>query len=107
MGRSVPCVRTAEGLRALARAPPVDPESVRKYLHGKFGDHLPTVEAKLRQLVATYDPEEIEQQAMDVYMRLRPQVPLGTAGWGKAGALNLDEIDRLPTSSKDPPQPKD
>ncbi len=107
MGRSVPCVRTSEGLRALARATPVDPGSVRKYLLGKFGDHLSTVEAKLRQLAATFDPQEIEEQAMDVYMRLRPQVPPGTAGWGKAGALDLTEIDRLTASREEHPQHKD
>ena len=32
--------RTADGLRALSKDKPIEPESVRKYLESKFGDAL-------------------------------------------------------------------
>ena len=32
---------------------------------------------------------------MDIYMRIRPKVPEGKAGWGKEGILDLDKIDEL------------
>lgn len=95
MDRTVPCLRTADGLRALAGTSPIIPASVRKYLQSKFKEDLPDVEAKLTALAATFEPDELETQAMDVYMRLRPQVPAGTAGWGKAGVLDLDIVDGL------------
>ena len=53
------------------------------------------VEEKLTTLAETFDPEELEERAMDIYMQLRPQVPEGRAGWGKTGILDLDNIDRL------------
>ena len=53
MERLVPCVRTEKGLRALAGASPVDPESVRRYLAGKFRESLALVEAKVTELAAS------------------------------------------------------
>jgi hypothetical protein len=38
--RAVPGKHTNEGLRALSRETPIHPESVQKYLQGKFGDAL-------------------------------------------------------------------
>src|SRR5690242_13951489 len=40
MGRTIPVVRTPEGLRALAKGQPTKPGSVERYLEGKFGDAL-------------------------------------------------------------------
>jgi len=95
MGRIVPCVKTPEGLRALSKASPANPESVRKYLAGRFKDALPAVEDKLTALAATFSPEALDASAMDVYMRLRPNVPKGRAGWGKSGLLDTADIDAL------------
>ena len=95
MDRVIPCVRTAEGLRALSKASPTDPESVRKYLSGRFKDDLSLVESKLEELAGTFEPEELDRVAMDVYMRLRPNVPKGREGWGKAGLLETEKIDAL------------
>ena len=95
MGRLIPCVRTPSGLRALDKAFPANPESVRKYLVGRFKEDLPLVESKLAKLAETFEPEELDRAAMDVYMRLRPNVPKGRDGWGKAGLLETEKIDAL------------
>ncbi len=95
MDRRIPCLRTREGLRALADARPIDPESVRRYLASKFGEDLPLVEGKLVALAAAYQPARLVERAMDLYMRMRPNVASGAAGWGQRGRLDLDVIDRL------------
>ncbi len=95
MGRTVPCVRTAEGLRALADAAPIDPASVRRTLTAKFKESQGLIEAKLVALAATYEPDRLNAQAMDLYMAMRPAATAGRAGWGQAGRLDLATIDRL------------
>jgi len=95
MDRAIPCVRTPDGVRALSKASPVDPESVRKYLVGRFKENLSLVAAKLVELAETFEPAELDRAAMDVYMRLRPNVPKGREGWGKAGLLDTDKVDAL------------
>ena len=95
MDRRIPCVRTLEGLRALNKAQPADPESVRKYLAGRFKDALSEVETKLVALAETFDPDELDPVAMDIYMRLRPNIPKGREGWGRAGLLDTAKIDAL------------
>jgi len=100
MGRSVPCVRTADGLRALSAASPTDPESVRRYLRERFKDALAPVEEKLVELAETFEPAELDREAMNVYLRLRPNVPKGREGWGKAGLLDTDAIDALIVSRR-------
>ena len=95
MDRVIPCVRTTEGLRALSKASPMDPGSVRKYLTGRFKEHLPVIVERLTSLAASFDPKPLDGAAMDVYMRLRPNVPKGREGWGKVGLLDTDKIDAL------------
>jgi hypothetical protein len=95
MGRTIACVRTAGGLRALNKLSPAEPASVRKYLAARFKDDLLLVESKLVELAATFEPEELDREAMNVYMHLRPNVPKGREGWGKVGLLDTDRIDVL------------
>lgn len=95
MGRLVPCVRTGIGLRALSNTSPTDPESIRRYLRGRFKEDLAAVESRLMALAMTYAPQALDQEAMNVYMSLRPNVPKGRKGWGKAGLLDMNAIDRL------------
>ena len=47
MGRALPAVRAASGVRALAKDKPADPASVRRYLASKFGENLGEVWAYL------------------------------------------------------------
>ncbi|HAZ27009.1 TPA: hypothetical protein DCY67_00080 [Candidatus Acetothermia bacterium] len=95
MDRSVPCLRTVDGLRALTGTSPIRPERVRTYLQTKFKEDLPAVERRLTALASTFEPDELEGQAMGVYLQLRPAVPAGRVGWGQAGVLDLAEIDKL------------
>jgi len=95
MERVVPCVWTPDGLRALSKASPTDPDAVRKYLAAKFKEALPMVEEKLAALASTFEPSELDAQAMDIYMHLRPNVPTRREGWGKAGILDTSRIDTL------------
>jgi len=95
MDRIIPCVKTEDGIRALSKAMPIDPASVSKYLAGKFKEALPEVEKKLVALAETFTPEELNAEAMGVYMRLRPNVPKGIEGWGRAGLLDTSDIDAM------------
>lgn len=52
-------------------------------------------DSSAESLAETFEPAELDRAAMDVYMRLRPNVPKGREGWGKAGLLDTNEIDTL------------
>lgn len=90
--RAVPVVRTPAGLRALAKDKPVAPESVQRYLEGKFGDALPAVEAAMRALARSLPPEALAERAYRLYEVFRPEVPVGTRGWGALGVLDLARV---------------
>jgi hypothetical protein len=92
MGRTIPVVRTSEGLRALAKDEPVRPESVERYLAGKLGDALPEVRAAMEALAGSLPPAELARTAFRLYEGFRPAVPEGEAGWGKAGVLDLAKL---------------
>jgi hypothetical protein len=95
MARTIPCLRTPQGLRALAETAPIDPNSVRRYLESKLKDALPLVEQRLAVLALAYPPEELDAHAMDLYMRMRPAVAEGRAGWGQRGRLDTEVIGQL------------
>ena len=95
MGRTIPVVRTPEGLRAVAKDQPTKPESVERYLEGKFGDVLPEVRAAMERLAGSLPPAELVRRAFRLYEGFRPAVPSGEAGWGKAGTLDLGRVTRL------------
>ena len=92
MGRTIPVVRTPEGLRALAKDQPAKPESVERYLAGKFGEALADVRAAMERLAGSLPPAELARRAFRLYGQFRPAVPSGEASWGKAGVLDLDKI---------------
>ncbi len=94
-GRSIPAKKTQHGLRAVVLDKPIDPESVTRYLEGKFGEALPEVREAMESLAATFTPEELRQNAFALYESFRPQVARGERGWGKAGALDLGRIRSL------------
>lgn len=95
MDREIACARTPAGLRALADARPIDPQSVRRYLEGKFGDALHPVEEKLMAVANAFSPKELSTCAMDLYMEMRPAVASGSAGWGQMGRLDVAVMDRI------------
>lgn len=95
LGRSVPTVNTAEGLRALSQDRPIAPASVERYLDGKFGPGLSAVTAAMRQLAKSRTPANLSEEAFHLYERFRPHVPAGVRGWGAAGVLDLSVIRGL------------
>jgi hypothetical protein len=95
LGRSVPAVETARGLRAVERGRPVSPSSVERYLEGKFGDALPDARAAMRALAEAYEPDALEAAAFSLYERFRPRIPEGARGWGARGTLDLALVRSL------------
>lgn len=95
MGRAIPVLATADGLRALDRETPGDPRKVERYLAGKFGAHLDAAREAMRGLAASREPDALAKEAFDLYMQFRPEVPAGEKGWGAKGRLSLPLIREL------------
>jgi hypothetical protein len=95
MGRTVPAVQSAQGLRAAADGKPIDPQSVQSYLEQKFGENLKESRAAMEQLAKAYTPAQLESQAYALYEKFRPQIPEGKKGWGAKGELDLDLVRSL------------
>jgi len=95
LGRQVPAVRTADGIRAAVEGKPMDPQSVRRYLEQKFGEDLDDVQAALESLARAHEPEKLAAQAYSLYEKFRPSVPEGEKGWGAKGELDLNYIRSL------------
>lgn len=97
LNRAIPAKRTKDGLRALSKGKPVDPDSVKKYLESKFGDGLGETRKAMAELARAYSPAELTECAYDLYVKFRPKVPGGKKGWGAKGRLSLKKIRSLPT----------
>ena len=95
MGRSLAVVSTPKGLRATSKGDPIAPESVERYLKGKFGENLPEVNAAMKELAGAFSPEELAQRAFSLYEQFRPKIPEGVKGWGAAGELDLETLHSL------------
>jgi hypothetical protein len=95
LGRAVPATATPDGLRALAKDKPVAPESVTRYLEGKFGAALPDARAAMERLANSLPPERLAAEAFHLYEKFRPDVPRGVGGWGAKGTLDLGRIAAL------------
>jgi hypothetical protein len=74
---------------------PIDPDSVERYLEGKFGDDLKAVRSAMEKLARAYRPKELARNAYSLYERFRPDVPAGKKGWGAEGDLDLGLIEKL------------
>jgi hypothetical protein len=95
LGRAVPSISTAHGVRATRNGQPIDPKSVRRYLEQKFGKDLAHVRAVMEDLAKAYPPNQLAAQAYALYERFRPAIPEGKQGWGAAGELDLNAIRAL------------
>lgn len=93
--RAVPAVHTKEGLRALAKEKPVDPESVERYLFTKFGDGYDDALGAMQALAKSRTPAKLAAEAYHLYEQFRPGVPAGVRGWGAQGTLELESIRKL------------
>ena len=94
-GRGVPVQRTDDGVRAVVKDKPIEPESVERYLDGKFGGDLDAVSDAMRELAESFDEEELSQRAYGLYEKFRPEIPPGKRGWGAKGELDLELIASL------------
>lgn len=94
-GRGVPAVDTPDGVRAVVRDKRIDPEAVRRYLEGKFGDDLDDAKEAMRALATTLSPSDLADRAYGLYEAFRPSIPPGKRGWGAKGDLDLDLIRSL------------
>ncbi len=95
LGRGVPAVKTAQGVRAAIKGKPIDAESVETYLKQKFGEGLDEARAAMQKLAKAYTPKQLESKAYDLYEKFRPEIPEGKKGWGAKGDLDLDTIGSL------------
>jgi hypothetical protein len=95
MHRAVPAVRTSEGIRALDKEKPGNPESVARYLEGKFKDHYDDAKAAMEALARSMPPKRLAAEAYRLYEEFRPSVPAGVSGWGAAGKLDLARIRKM------------
>jgi hypothetical protein len=93
--RVVPARHTDEGLRALSRESTIRPESVQKYLEGKFGDALEDVSSAMHKLAKSLPPSELAEKAYALYGKFRPEILSGKKGWGASGKLDLDLIRKM------------
>jgi hypothetical protein len=94
-GRTVPALNTADGIRAAIKGKPISPESVERYLRGKFGDNLEGVQKAMQKLAKAYKPKELADRCFELYEQFRPGILSGVKGWGAAGTLDLSTIERL------------
>jgi hypothetical protein len=93
--RAVPARHTDEGLRALSNDKPISPESVKRYLQGKFGDALDEVHEAMKGLAKSLTPPELAEKAYSLYEKFRPEIPSGKKGWGASGKLDLEGIRKM------------
>lgn len=94
-GRMVPAVHTPEGLRALNKGNPASPDTVKRYLEGKFGEALKDARDAMAALARSLPKDELETTAFSLYESFRPAIPRGTRGWGAKGVLDLSQIRAL------------
>lgn len=94
-GRPVPAKKTEDGVRAVVKDKPIDPEGVETYLEKKFGDRLADVRRAMTSLAKSFSPKDLNERAYGLYEQFRPSIPPGRRGWGARGDLDLDLIRSL------------
>jgi len=100
LGRPVPAKNTEAGIRALDGDRIVDPDGVRRYLDGKYGEKLAAVEKAMTALARAVGRNALAAGAFALYERFRPLVPEGVQGWGAKGKLDLALIRSLASQGR-------
>jgi hypothetical protein len=95
LGRGVPAVKTAKGLRAIIKGEQIDPQGVERYLQQKFGEALEDTRAAMQELAGSIPRGKLAQIGFALYEKFRPDIPDGTQGWGAKGELDLSTIRSL------------
>ncbi len=98
-GRPVPAKTTPDGVRAVVKDKPIEPEKVEDYLAKKFGDDLKAVRAAMQDLAKAFKPDDLADAAYSLYEKFRPSIPPGKRGWGAKGTLDLKLIRSLGAGS--------
>jgi hypothetical protein len=94
-GRPLPAKNTPEGIRAVVKDKPIDPDKVQTYLESKFGESLEATLQAMRDLALAFDTDLIAEESRELYDRFRPEIPAGRRGWGAKGELDLEFIRSL------------
>jgi hypothetical protein len=93
LGKTIRLLPNADGeLRAADGDQPSDPTAVERYLAKAFGDHLVEVRSAMEELVARYEPAELNRIGFRLYERFGPEVPSGNEGWGAKAVLEIEKI---------------
>ena len=100
--RAVPARHTDEGLRALSKEMPIRPESVQRYLEGKFSDTLDEAREAMMELARSLASVRLAERAWELYEKFRPDIPPGKRGWGAKGTLDLEGIRTMARQSSSP-----
>ncbi len=95
MGREIPMIKTDQGFRADVGGQVIEPGAVQKYLEQKFKDNLSEVRQAMQKLANSLDPVTLNQRGFTLYEKFRPEIPDGTRGWGAAGELDVEKIQKL------------
>jgi hypothetical protein len=93
--RAVPAKHTDERLRALSGESAIRPESVQKYLEGKFGDALEDVSNAMLELAKSLPSSQLAEKTYAPYEKFRPEIHPGKKGCGASGKLDLDLIRKM------------
>jgi hypothetical protein len=94
-GRAIPAKNTDQGVRAVVKDKPIEPDQVQAYLERSFKDDLKAARDALHELAKAQEPDDLAEQAFRLYERFRPQIEPGKRGWGQKGTLDLGLISRL------------
>jgi hypothetical protein len=95
LGRALPAMNTEEGVRAVIKSKPIEPEGVERYLESKFADALLKTRKAMTSLANALNPDELAQRGFGFYEQFRPSIPEGVQGWGAKGELDLELIRKL------------
>jgi hypothetical protein len=90
--RAVPARQIPDGLRALNKDRPINPENVERYLEGKFSEALGDAEEAMTQLARSLPLSELALRGYALYEPFRTEIPPGRKGWGAAGRIDLERI---------------
>src|SRR5262245_23476408 len=63
LGRGVPTVKTAKGMRAAIKGEEIDADSVETYLKQKFKDDYEDARSAMEKLAEAYTPKQLESKA--------------------------------------------
>lgn len=94
-GRPVPAKTTGQGVRAVVKDEPIEPQQVRAYLESKFGDDLDAVREAMADLAGSFEAGALQEAAFGLYEQFRPEIERGKRGWGQKGDLDLALIRSL------------